>query len=73
MPHRSIATKRTITVECTSCGNDITVGANTRRPKRCIECGMAAAATAAREMHEKSGTTYERWQAAMVRCFANGP
>jgi hypothetical protein len=72
MRRQITATVRTKVMDCRECGNPVTVGSNTRIAPRCIECGVTAQSNAIREMSEKSGPTYEKWQAAMIRAIARG-
>lgn len=49
---------------CRECGEPMTVDIAKQNPPRCVECGIAAAASAARQMHERSGPAYARWLAS---------
>lgn len=69
---RVTATIRLKTMACRECGNDVTVGSNTRNAPRCLPCGEKAAENAARQMHDKSGEVYDKWRNAMRAAAAIG-
>lgn len=66
MPSRYIPKPKTKIIKCVSCPNTIEVGWRTRKPWRCIHCGIRAAIEHNRQMHEKSGPSYEKWRARMA-------
>jgi hypothetical protein len=57
----------TKTVRCPDCNCRMTVGARTRKPKRCVDCGIKRAMDAARQMQAKNGPAYDRWRSSMAR------
>lgn len=66
MLQRSPATKE---MDCRECGKPIGVDIQTVNPPRHFECGITAAVRAMREMHDKKGTTYDRYVNG-VRAYA---
>lgn len=49
----------------------MTVGSNTRKAPRCFECGINAYMKSQREMANRSGPTFDRWLAGVMK-FAHG-
>lgn len=66
MPSRYDKKPKFKVVPCSICGKPVTVGIKTRKPQRCIGCGIQAATDAQIQMHNKSGPVYEKWQARMA-------
>lgn len=60
------AKPKTKTVQCTSCGRDMTVGWKTRTPKRCGYCAVKAMSEQQTQMAQKHGPYYDEWNDAMI-------
>lgn len=56
------ATQRFKIVQCYECGCDIRVGSNSRRPKRCAECGVKAYEDNAMQLHRKEGPLWDNYR-----------
>lgn len=66
MPSKYIPRPKTKVIKCVSCSNTITVGIKTRKPWRCIQCGIKVMIENQTQMRNRSGPYYEKWRARMT-------
>lgn len=66
MARKTTATKRTKQMPCRGCGKGMTVGANTRKLPRCLECGIQEAIIATQQLRNHEGQHYVKWRNAMI-------
>ena|SRR5215469_7800921 len=67
---RTVAKSRTKQLPCSECGTLLTVGSNTRKAPRCVECGLARMTETQRQIAEKSGPEYDKWLSRTLEGFA---
>jgi peptide subunit release factor 1 (eRF1) len=65
------ATQRFKQMACPDCGLKLTVGSNTRKAPRCVECGVAAYEKSAREIVSQSGENYDKYVAGLRKFAEN--
>lgn len=68
---KSTATVRTKQMECKYCGEPVTVGRNQRKAPNHLECGLKAAIDAQRQMSNKSGPVWDKYETAMRNRWVN--
>lgn len=59
-------------VHCVKCGKPMQVGIRTRKPKRCLECGIDALTEHNMQVHNRTGEGYAKWLAGMQNFIARG-